>query len=145
MLKIGVQAPDFSVYDHNGNKISLKDFRGKKIVLWFYPKADTPGCTMEGQAFRDQFQKFQNKGVVILGVSLDSQTENKAFAEKFSFPFPLLCDVKREISIAYKAIGGQDDKYAARVSYVIDKDGKIMEAIEKVDVKSHAGDLCSRL
>ena len=82
---------------------------------------------------------------MVFGDSLDSQAENKAFAEKFSFPFPLLCDVKREISIAYKAIGGQDDKYAARISYVISKDGKIVEAIEKVDVKSHATDLCSRL
>ncbi|OGW22205.1 MAG: peroxiredoxin [Nitrospinae bacterium RIFCSPLOWO2_12_FULL_47_7] len=145
MLDIGVQAPDFSVFDHNGNKVNLKDFRGKKIVLWFYPRADTPGCTIEGQAFRDQFKRFQDKDVLVFGVSLDTQGENKSFAEKFSFPFPLLCDVKREISIAYKAIGGQDDKYAARISYVIGKDGKIAEAIEKVDVKSHASDLCSRL
>lgn len=145
MLVIGAQAPDFSVYDHNGSKISLKDYRGKKVILWFYPKADTPGCTIEGQAFRDQFKRFQDKDAVVFGVSLDSQTENKAFAEKFSFPFPLLCDVKREVSIAYKAVGGPDDKYAARISYVIDKDGKITEAIEKVDVKTHATDLCSRL
>lgn len=145
MLKVGVQAPKFSVLDHNGNKVSLSDFAGKKVVLWFYPKADTPGCTVEGKEFRDQFQQFQGKNVVVLGVSLDTPAENKAFAEKFSFPFQLLCDVKREIAVAYHAVHGQDDKFAARISYVIGEDGKIVEAIEKVDVKSHAKDLCSRL
>ena len=145
MLEIGTVAPDFSVYDHNGNKMSLKDFRGNKIVLWFFPKADTPGCTIEGQGFRDQFEKFQGNGIVILGVSLDTPKENKAFAEKFGFPYPLLCDVKREISMAYHAVHGPEDKYAARITYVIGEDGKIAEAIEKVDVKNHAKDLCSRL
>lgn len=145
MLSVGSQAPDFSVYDHNGNKISLSDFRGKKVVLWFYPKADTPGCTLEGQGFRDEFDSFQDKDVAILGVSLDTPAENKAFAEKFSFPFPLLCDAKREVSTSYHAVKGREDKYAARISYVIDGNGKIVEALEKVDVKSHAKDLCSRL
>lgn len=145
MLAIGTTAPDFSVYDHNGNKLSLKDFRGSKIVLWFFPKADTPGCTIEGQGFRDQFKTFQDNSVVVLGVSLDTPAENKAFAEKFSFPYPLLCDVKREVSTAYHAVHGREDKYAARITYVIGEDGKIAEAIEKVDVKNHAKDLCSRL
>ncbi|MBI4388919.1 MAG: peroxiredoxin [Nitrospinae bacterium] len=145
MLDVGTQAPDFSVYDHNGNKIGLKDFQGRKIVLWFYPKADTPGCTMEGQGFRDAFDRFDEKDVVILGVSLDTPAENKAFAEKFSFPFPLLCDVQREISAAYHAVKGKEDKYAARITYVIDEEGKVLEAVEKVDVKTHAKDLCARL
>ena len=96
MHDVGTQAPDFSVQDHHGNTVSLKDFAGKKVVLWFYPKADTPGCTMEGQGFRDDYQKFQGKNSVILGVSLDGVDNNKAFAEKYSFPFQLLCDLNRE-------------------------------------------------
>ena len=144
MLQPGTDAPDFSVNDHNGNAVQLKDYRGKKIVLWFYPKADTPGCTMEGQGFRDDFKTFENKGIQIFGVSLDNESDNKAFAEKFSFPYPLLCDVNREIALAYHAVKNKDDHYASRVSYVIDEEGKIIESIENVDTKNHSKDLCSR-
>ena len=95
MLEIGSEAPDFLVNDHNGNRVSLKDLRGNKVVLWFYPKADTPGCTMEGKGFRDDHKQFEGKNTLIYGVSLDNEADNKAFAEKFSFTFPLLCDVGR--------------------------------------------------
>ncbi len=145
MLSVGDAAPDFSVYDHNKTQIRLNDFAGSKVVLWFYPKADTPGCTMEGQGFRDEFEKFQNKGVVILGVSLDSPEDNMAFAKKFNFPYPLLCDENREIATAYQAVKSDADNYAARITYVIGGDGKILEAIEKVDTTNHASQLCSRL
>lgn len=145
MLKTGTQAPDFSVKDHNGNTVTLKDFQGKKVVLWFYPKADTPGCTMEGQGFRDDYQKFQGQNTVILGVSLDDEAENKAFAEKYSFPYPLLCDVNREVALAYHAVNTAEDQYASRISYMIDENGAILESIENVDTKTHSGDLCSRL
>ena len=144
MLQPGADAPEFSVNDHNGNKINLKDFLGKKIVLWFYPKADTPGCTMEGQGFRDDFKKFQHKDIQIFGVSLDNENDNKAFAEKFSFPYPLLCDVDREVALSYQAVSSKEDQYAARISYVIGEDGKILESIENVDTKNHSNDLCSR-
>ena len=144
MLQPGTDAPEFSVNDHNGNKINLKDFLGKKIVLWFYPKADTPGCTMEGQGFRDDFKKFQQKDIQIFGVSLDNENDNKAFAEKFSFPYPLLCDVNREIALSYQAVSSKEDQYASRISYVIGEDGKILESIENVDTKNHSNDLCSR-
>ena len=144
MLQPGTDAPEFSVNDHNGNKINLKDFLGKKIVLWFYPKADTPGCTMEGQGFRDDFKKFQQKDIQIFGVSLDNENDNKAFAEKFSFPYPLLCDVDREVALSYQAVSSKEDQYAARISYVIGEDGKILESIENVDTKNHSNDLCSR-
>ena len=144
MLQPGADAPEFSVNDHNGNKINLKDFLGKKIVLWFYPKADTPGCTMEGQGFRDDFKNFEQKGIQIFGVSLDNENDNKAFAEKFSFPYPLLCDVDREVALSYQAVSSKEDQYAARISYVIGEDGKILESIEKVDTKNHSNDLCSR-
>lgn len=145
MLKVGSEAPDFLVNDHNGNRVTLKDFRGKKVILWFYPKADTPGCTMEGKGFRDDYQKFQDKDAVVFGVSLDSEAENKAFAEKFDFPYPLLCDVGREIALAYQAIESKEDAYASRITYVIDEQGNIQEAIDQVDTASHSKDLCSRL
>jgi thioredoxin-dependent peroxiredoxin len=145
MLQPGTDAPDFSVKDHNGNTVNLKDLRGKKVVIWFYPKADTPGCTMEGQGFRDDIKSFEAKNVQIFGVSLDNETDNKAFAEKFSFPYPLLCDVNREIAIAYHAVKNVEEQYAARISYVIGEDGKILESIESVDTKTHSKDLCSRL
>ena len=144
MLQPGTDAPEFSVNDHNGNAVQLKDYRGKKIVLWFYPKADTPGCTMEGQGFRDDFKTFEDKGIQIFGVSLDNESDNKAFAEKFSFPYPLLCDVNREIALAYQAVKNKEDQYASRISYVIDEEGKIIESIENVDTKNHSKDLCSR-
>jgi thioredoxin-dependent peroxiredoxin len=145
MLQSGTDAPDFSVQDHNGNTVSLKDHSGKKIVLWFYPKADTPGCTVEGQGFRDDFKSFEEKNIQIFGVSLDNETDNKAFAEKFSFPYPLLCDVNREIALAYHAVKNVEEQYAARITYVIGEDGKILESIESVDTKTHSKDLCSRL
>ena len=144
MLQPGTEAPAFSVNDHNGNSINLKDYLGKKIVLWFYPKADTPGCTMEGQGFRDDFKKFEEKGILVFGVSLDNEKDNKAFAEKFSFSYPLLCDVNKDIALAYHAIKSADDQYAARISYVIGEDGKILESIESVDTKNHSNNLCSR-
>jgi peroxiredoxin Q/BCP len=145
MLQPGTDAPDFSVNDHNGNAISLKNYRGKKVVIWFYPKADTPGCTMEGQGFRDDIKNFEDKNVQIFGVSLDNELDNKAFAEKFSFPYPLLCDVNRKIALSYHAIKNTEEQYAARITYVIGEDGKILESIESVDTKNHSKDLCSRL
>ena len=145
MLKPGADAPEFTVKDHNGNIVNLKDSRGKKVVLWFYPKADTPGCTMEGQGFRDDFKNFEEKNIQIFGVSLDDESDNKAFAEKFSFPYPLLCDVKREIALDYQAVKSADDQYAARITYVIGEDGKILESIASVATKTHSQELCSRL
>ena len=145
MLEKGSIAPSFLVKDHNGNDVSLKDFGGKKVVIWFYPKADTPGCTIEGKGFRDDYEKFIEKNTVILGVSLDNESDNKAFAAKFDFPYPLLCDVNREISLAYKAVKGPEDEYTSRITYVISEDGNILEAISQVDTKTHSGDICSRL
>ncbi len=145
MLEEGSQAPDFSVNDHNGNRVSLQDFKGKKLTLWFYPKADTPGCTIEGKGFRDDYEKFQAKNTAVLGVSVDNEADNKAFAEKFSFPYPLLCDTDRTLSLAYHAVDSVEEGYAKRISYVIDETGKIISAISEVDTKSHSGDVCSRL
>ena len=145
MLEKGSSAPSFSVKDHNGNDVSLENFKGKKVVIWFYPKADTPGCTIEGKGFRDDYEKFIQKNTVILGVSLDNESDNKAFAEKFDFPYPLLCDVNHELALAYHATKGPEDEYASRITYVIGEDRNILEAISQVDTKTHSGDLCSRL
>jgi thioredoxin-dependent peroxiredoxin len=133
MLNIGDTAPDFTVETHQGKTVSLKDFRGKNLVLWFYPKADTPGCTAEGCGFRDRQGKFHEKNAVLLGVSFDTPAENMAFAKKYGFEFPLLCDTKRELGLAYGACKSASDKNAARIAYVIDPNGKIRAAYPKVD------------
>lgn len=145
MLPIGTDAPDFSVKDHNGNTVNLKDYRGRKVVLWFYPRADTPGCTMEGQAFRDEYKCFVEKGIEVLGVSLDNEVDNKDFAEKYSLPYPLLCDVDRAIVVSYQALKTPEAEHALRITYVIDENGKIAEAIPKVNTETHARELLSRL
>jgi peroxiredoxin Q/BCP len=133
MLEVGASAPGFSVLDHTGKTVSLSALRGKKVVLWFYPKADTPGCTAEGCAFRDRQSKFEQKNTVLLGVSFDSVSENAAFAKKFGFEFPLLCDTERAVGIAYGACEKMQDTYAKRIAYVIDESGKVAKAFPKVE------------
>ncbi|MBV9497488.1 MAG: peroxiredoxin [Acidobacteria bacterium] len=137
MLQVGDQAPDFDVLDHHGNHVKLSDLRGKRVVLWFYPKADTPGCTAEGCSFRDLNAEYKNKNAQILGVSFDTQAENAAFAEKFGFTFPLLCDTDRKIGLAYGAAESEKDEYARRIAYVIGEDGKIEQAHPKVDARTY--------
>lgn len=133
MLKVGDKAPNFSVETHEGKKISLKDFLGKTVVLWFYPKADTPGCTAEGCGFRDRMHSFKEKNAILLGVSFDTVKENQEFAKKYRFEFPLLCDVNREIGLAYGACQSKEAKNANRIAYVIDLHGNIQAAYSKVD------------
>ncbi len=136
MLKVGDIAPDFSVKSHQGGTVSLKDFKGKNVILYFYPKADTPGCTAQGCGFRDRIADYEKKNVVVLGVSFDTVAENAAFAEKFRFPFSLLCDTDKAIGVAYGAVKTAEDKYPARIGYVIDTGGKIKSAHAKVDAAS---------
>ena len=135
MLNPGDKAPDFKVQTHAGKTVSLSDFKGKTVVLWFYPKADTPGCTAEGCGFRDRLEKFTTKNAVVLGVSFDSADENMAFAKKFGFPFPLLCDTERQIGMAYGACEAKDAANAKRIGYMIDPSGKVKKAYPKVDAK----------
>jgi peroxiredoxin Q/BCP len=132
MLNVGDTAPEFAVKDHTGKLRSLKDFRGKRVVLWFYPKADTPGCTAEGCGFRERSSRYGEKGAAILGVSFDTQQENAAFAQKFKFDYPLLCDTDRAIGLAYGACDTKDAANAKRIAYVIGKDGKIEQVHAKV-------------
>jgi thioredoxin-dependent peroxiredoxin len=135
MLRPGDKAPDFVGRDHNGKTVRLSDFTGKPVVLWFFPKADTPGWTAEGCGFRDLKPDYDKKGAVILGVSFDTPAENKAFADKYHFNFPLICDTDRKIGTAYGA-NADPDKGAQRVGVVIAKDGTIKEWHAKVDARS---------
>lgn len=136
MLTKGSKAPDFSSSDHKGNKVSLSDFRGKKVILWFYPKANTPGCTAEGCSFRDLSSEFAQKNAVILGVSFDSAKANASFHEKFEFTFPLLCDTERTLGMAYGACESKDASSAKRIGVVIDEKGIVSAYYDKVSAKT---------
>ncbi len=137
VLSAGDIAPDFCVKSHKGEDVKLSDFRGKTVLLWFYPKADTPGCTKEGCGFRDRIAEFEQKNVQVFGVSFDTVEENKAFAEKFEYNFPLLCDTKRDIGMAYGACDDAQAANAKRISYLIGPDGTIKHSFGKVDAINH--------
>ena len=148
MLKEGTKAPAFSLDDQDGNSVSLSDFEGQKVLLWFYPKASTPGWMIEGQKFRDEFQNFQDKNTVILGMSADSVKAQKNFCDKQSFPFQLLSDPDKSTIRAYEAWGkkkmyGREYEGIFRYSYLIDEKGMIEKAYEKVKVKEHAQEVLS--
>jgi peroxiredoxin Q/BCP len=141
LLEPGTTAPDFRVTAHDGSTVGLADLRGRKVILWFYPKADTPGCTVEGKGLCARHEEFVRRGALILGVSFDSVAENRAFAEKFRFPYPLLCDTKREIGMAYGACDSPGAKNARRISYVIDESGIIRHVLPKVDPATHTDEV----
>ncbi len=145
MLQPNTIAPAFEALDQNGKKVRSSDFAGRRMVLWFYPKADTPGCTKEGCGFRDRNKDFEAKGIAILGVSFDTVAENNAFADKFSFPFRLLSDPERKMGLAYGACEKATDQYARRLTYVIGPDGKIEQAIETKDPAGQAAQLLENL
>lgn len=137
-LTAGTIAPAFTVKDTNGNTVSLSDFAGKTVVLYFYPKDDTPGCTKEAQSFRDAYDEYKGKDMVVLGVSMDDEASHKAFTEKYGLPFQLLADVDGEITKAYDVYGGT---LPQRVTYIIDSEGKISQVIDKVNTATHAQDI----
>jgi peroxiredoxin Q/BCP len=145
LLEPGATAPDFSVRSHDGKTIRLANLRGRKVLLWFYPKADTPGCTIEGNALRDRQEDFDRKNVQILGCSFDPEAENQAFAEKFGYRFPLLCDTERKIGMAYGACSAPSDAHAKRISYVIDENGKVAHVLPKVDPSTHGAEILELL
>ena len=150
MLEKGTSAPDFKLDDQDGNPVSLADFKGKKILLWFYPKASTPGCTIEGQEFRDEFQNFQEKNTVILGMSADSVKSQKNFCEKQNFPFSLVSDPEKTTIRKYEAIGlkkmyGREYEGIFRISYLIDENGFIQKTYGKVKPKEHAKEVLEDL
>ena len=150
MLKVGDKAPDFTLLDGDENSVSLSDFKGKKVVVWFYPKASTPGWTIQGRGFRDEFQNFENNNVQILGVSADSTKRQKKFGEKQSFQYPLLSDESHEMLEAYMAWGkkkfmGREYMGIFRISYIIDENGIIEHVFEKAKTGSHAKDVMEAL
>ena len=137
-LTVGTKAPDFNTTDQNGNKVSLADFAGKTVVMYFYPKDDTPGCTKQACSFRDNHAEYQGKDMVVLGVSMDDETSHKAFEEKYGLPFPLLVDTDGAITKAYDVEGGG---YSKRVTYIIDGNGVITHVDDKVQTATHAQDI----
>jgi peroxiredoxin Q/BCP len=137
-LARGDAAPDFACADATGTTRALADYRGKHVLVWFYPKADTPGCTAQGCGLRDRFADFMDRGVVVLGVSVDDAAANAAFAAKHGFPFPLLCDVDRKLAVAYGAADGADAKFARRVGVLVGPDGKVVQYWSKVDPATFA-------
>lgn len=143
-LSVGTDAPAFTAKDSEGKTVSLSDFAGKTVVLYFYPKDDTPGCTKEAQSFRDNYAEYQGKDMVVLGVSMDDEASHKLFQEKYGLPFQLLADLDGTITKAYDVLGDYNGQsYAKRVTYVIDGSGKITYVDEKVKTDSHAQDILS--
>ncbi len=137
MLEIGTQAPDFTLPDQNGNMHSLSEYRGKKVILYFYPKDNTPGCTKQACGFAERFPQFTEKGAVILGVSKDSVASHKKFEEKYGLPFTLLADPELAAIQAYdvwqeKKNYGKTYMGVVRTTYLIDENGKIVKAFDKV-------------
>ena len=146
MVKEGATAPAFKTTDTNGKSLSLKDFRGQKVVLYFYPKDDTPGCTKEACSFRDGFLKFKKRGITILGVSPDSEKSHQKFTAKYKLPFTLLADTDHSIADAYGVYGekkfmGRTYMGIHRTTFLIDEKGKIKKVVEKVKPDDHADEV----
>ncbi|MDR4988312.1 MAG: thioredoxin-dependent thiol peroxidase [Bacteroidales bacterium] len=145
-LKTGDKAPFFTGKDQNGNVISLDDFKGKKLVLYFYPKDSTPGCTAQACNLRDNYKVLLEKGYAVVGVSADSEKSHKKFIEKYDLPFPLIADTEKEILKAYDVWGpkkfmGREFFGINRTTFVIGEDGVITDMISKVNTKDHTAQI----
>src|SRR5712692_6672602 len=143
-LEAGNPAPDFTAADTSGKTIHLSDFRGKKIVLYFYPKDDTPGCTVEGCGLRDVYQKIRAAGAEVLGVSVDDVGSHKAFTEKYKLPFPLVADTDKRITENY-GVYNEKWKMARRVTFLIDEQGNIAKVFDPVKPDVHAKEVLDAL
>ncbi|MEI6430523.1 MAG: peroxiredoxin [Pseudanabaena sp. ELA607] len=141
-LSVGTKAPTFTAKDTNGNDVSLDALTGKTIVLYFYPKDDTPGCTKEACSFRDNYSAYEGKDIVVFGVSTDGTESHQQFTKKFNLPFPLLADTDGAITKAYDAVyPGLDVLISSRVTYVIDGSGTISHVYTSVNTETHATDI----
>ncbi len=139
-LKVGDRAPDFTLMDEKGQPRSLKDYLGKKVVvLYFYPKDFTSGCTVEAQSFRDDYGLYEGKGSAVIGVSLDTKESHAKFSQKHNLPFPLLSDSSKDVAKAYGVLG-MGGITTKRVTFVINKEGTIASIFTKVDVKKHSAE-----
>jgi peroxiredoxin Q/BCP len=145
-LKIGDQAPEFTSKDQSGSDVKLSDYKGKRVVIYFYPKDNTPGCTAQACNIRDNYSTIQDKGIVILGVSADDEVKHQKFIDKFSLPFPLLADVDHELLNLYGVWG--EKKFMGRIydgihrtTFVMDESHKIIGIIEKPKTKDHTREI----
>lgn len=150
MPQVGEKAPDFNAIDQDGKKISLKQFKGKTVVLYFYPKDNTPGCTKEACSLRDRNTTFKKKDVVILGVSKDSEKSHQSFIEKYDLPFTLLADIDKKIQMVYgvwqeKNMYGKKVMGTVRTTFIIGPDQKIAYVFNKVDCPNHAEEILEKL
>ena len=145
-LDIGDKVPAFQATDQDGNQVSLSDYKGQKLIVFFYPKASTPGCTAEACNLRDNYKALQDEGYALLGVSADSQKRQKNFATKYDFPFPLLADEDKEVISAFGVWGpkkfmGKEYEGIHRKTFKIDGNGVVTDVINKVKTKDHATQL----
>ena len=142
-LKVGEKVPSFLVNDHLGNSQSLDQYKGSKVVVFFYPKANTPGCTAEACDLRDHYSELTKAGYVLLGVSADTEKSQKNFVDKFNFPFPLLADTEKEVINAFGVWGlkkfmGKEYDGIHRKTFIVDENGYVERVIDKVKTKEHA-------
>ncbi|WP_339696965.1 thioredoxin-dependent thiol peroxidase [uncultured Marixanthomonas sp.] len=145
-LQEGDKVPNFTVNDQEGNPVSLTDYKGYKLVVFFYPKANTPGCTNEACNLRDNYEELKNKGYKLLGVSADSERKQKNFKEKYDFPFPLLADENKEVINTFGVWGpkkfmGREYDGIHRMTFIVDEEGKVERVISKVKTKDHAAQI----
>ena len=150
MLEVGMKAPDFTLLDKDGKSVSLSDFLGKKVVLYFYPKDNTPGCTRQACAFAGAYSEFQKRGVEVIGVSKDSVASHVKFAEKHQLPFVLLADPERKAIEAYgvwqeKKMCGKVSMGVVRTTFLIDEEGRIANVMPKVKPDTNAQEILERL
>jgi peroxiredoxin Q/BCP len=146
MLKEGDAAPDFETRDAEGNPVKLSELRGRKVVLYFYPKDDTPGCTKEACSFRDSFAEFGRRRIEVLGVSTDDEKSHRKFAEKYSLPFTLLADTDHAVADAFGVYGekqfmGRKYMGVQRTTFLIDEQGRVRKVFDKVKVDEHADEV----
>jgi peroxiredoxin Q/BCP len=149
-IQVNDKAPEFTLQDENGKEVSLKGLRGKVVVLYFYPRADTPGCTIEACEFRDTYKQMQKTGAVLLGISPDTPKAQKKFQEKFYLPFTLLADADKKVAIAFdvlkeKNMYGKKVMGVVRTTFIIAPDGKIRHIFPKVKAEGHAGEVLAYL
>lgn len=150
MLEVGVKAPNFKLQDKDGNEVSLSDFKNKKVVVYFYPRDNTPGCTKQACAFRDNYEEFQNKDVVVIGISKDSVKSHSNFAQKHELPFILLSDTELEAIQAYdvwqeKKLYGKVSMGVVRTTYIIDENGIIEKVYNKAKTDKNAMEILEYL
>ena len=150
MIEIGMKAPGFTLPDKDGNSVSLSDFLGKKVVLYFYPKDNTPGCTRQACAFAGLYKEFEKKGVQVIGVSKDSVASHVKFAEKYDLPFVLLSDTELEAIKAYdvwqeKKLCGKVSMGVVRTTFVIDENGVIVKVMPKVKPDTNAAEILAEI